>query len=75
MANWTPSALDLEFTNTLVENLKDGGMWAVPCNNSLWTFHKQDLRAVFRGDPQDVTNARIRTILEDYIGYTVVHAV
>lgn len=72
MSNWSPSYSDIEWTKNLITSLKDKGTWLVPVSKSSWTFDKSALKATLNfGDPKDETNIRIRTVLEEYLGYTV----
>lgn len=43
----------VEWTQVVIDTLKDGGVWAVPCCGSLYTFFKskKQFSVVGAGDP------------------------
>jgi len=69
---WTPAYSDIEWTKQLITSLKEGGTWLVPANKSIWTFWQETKQAQLKsGDANDETNYRIKTILEEYLEYTI----
>lgn len=70
--DWTPSYSDIEWTKQLINSLKEGGTWLVPANKSIWTFRQEAKEAHLKsGDANEETNSRIKTILQEYLGYNI----
>lgn len=67
---WVPSASDIKWTETLLRNMKDGGLWLVPMNNSGYRINHSNKTVSVEFGPLDGTYMRIRHVLE-HLGYAV----
>lgn len=38
--NWKPRPMDVQFMSMLIETMKDGGVWAVPVNKTVYRLDK-----------------------------------
>lgn len=43
--NWKPRPMDVQFMSMLIETMKNGGVWAVPANHTVYKLDKD--RKVF----------------------------
>ena len=56
---YEPQPSDLVWLKDLLETLKDGGIWAVPCSASTFKINKQDKTlTLLAGDINNPTNQR-----------------
>lgn len=73
--NWKPRHNDLAWTENLVRQVRVGGAWIVPMNQSIWRIERHSVvhsgftlqygHAILTcGDPEDDTNQRIAKTLE-----------
>jgi len=62
--NWHPSASDIEWTQNTISSVKEGGVWGVPCCDSvLQIFHSKKEVVIVHGNSKDITLRRIITVL------------
>jgi len=71
MTKWKPSKSDKKWMEDVAGSLRDGGMWAVPANGSLWCVHKNDkaVNVVCRGLDDELTERIV--VAFKAIGYQV----
>ena len=68
---YEPQPSDLVWLKDLLETLKDGGIWVVPCSTSAFKINKQDKTlTLLVGNINDPTNQRTATVAEA-IGWAV----
>ena len=39
--NWKPRPMDIQFMAMMIETMKDGGVWAIPVNKTVYKLDKQ----------------------------------
>ena len=68
---YEPQPSDLVWLKDLLETLKDGGIWAVPCSASTFKINKREKTlTLLDGNPDDPTNQRTATVA-DALGWVV----
>jgi hypothetical protein len=69
LTDWQPTASDIEWTENMLQCLKERAVWMVPVSKSV--VHIDKIAKVFSivGDLEDETNQRIIVCLQK-IGYT-----
>lgn len=68
--DWNPSERDVIWQKNLIRQLKThGGMWAVPCSDSLFKVNSEDKTfKLINGDEDNETNKRIAKVF-NVMGY------
>jgi hypothetical protein len=72
--NWQPRPSDIAWTQNMIDGLRDGGIWGIPANRSVWKLDKQ--RKVFvciHGPKNDDMFHKI-TVCCRACGYATEHA-
>jgi hypothetical protein len=69
--DYTPRQLDIDWFNSMVSLIRDGGVWICPCNTSTYRFeHSSKQLVLLTGDPEEETNRRTAQVAEAY-GWSV----
>lgn len=71
--DWTPRPFDIEWTKNWLSQLKDGAVWGIPRNESLWRHDAKAKRLQCIHGPKDGM-FRAVTLVCSKIGYTTEYA-
>lgn len=67
---WKPSATDTAWAANFVGTLRDGAVWALPCNATVYRIDKsRKVLALVEGPKDDVFDKTVATFTA--VGYTV----
>jgi hypothetical protein len=62
---WEPSDFDLQWQRSMLSTIKDGGVWAVPANQSVYQINQSShTYKLLVGDTNDECNKRIALVFE-----------
>ena len=62
--------LDIAWVQNMINSLNEGGVWAIPMNNSAWKFYESKKTAeLLYGDPTAPQNIITQTILEEHLNW------
>lgn len=66
---WQPRPSDIEWTRNLIDKMRDGGIWGIPMNGSVWKFDKTNKALICVHGKVDDMFHMLTTVCK-HLGYT-----
>lgn len=66
---WQPRPSDIEWTRNLIDKMRDGGVWGIPMNQSVWKFDKTNKALICIHGKMDDMFHKLTTVCK-HLGYT-----